>query len=95
MCIFYNKTLFCGCKIVAAQSREDITSIYIVGHCYKNICNKCINMSEQELNNRLEKIRENDNKIFVSVVNGWYRSSSSPIDYTIPNQNLIFGIDYC
>lgn len=94
MCIFYNKSLLCGCKIVAVQTREDIKCVYIDNHCYKTICKRCINMSDQELNKRLEKIRENDNKIFVSFLNGWYRSSSSPTDYTIPNQHLVFGVDY-
>lgn len=57
MCIFYYKSLPCGCKIFAAQTREDIKCIYIDNHCYKSICKKCINMSEQELNKQLYKIK--------------------------------------
>lgn len=57
MCIFYNKSLLCGCKIVAVQTREDIKCVYIDNHCYKSICKKCINMSEKELNKQLDKIK--------------------------------------
>lgn len=77
MCIFFVKTLYCGCKILAVQSREDAKCIYIVNHTYKNICDNCIQLPEEKLDERLENMKKNDNKIYVSLVNGW-----SHIDYT-------------
>lgn len=94
MCIFYTKSLYCGCKIIATQFREENNCIFLVGHSYKWICSKCINLSDEKLDKKLQNIKQNDNKIYISFINGWYRSSSSPIDYNIPNKHLIFGIDY-
>lgn len=90
MGIFYNKTLLCGCQIVAAKSREENNCIFIINHTYKWICSKCINLSDKIIDNRLENIKKNDNKIYVSFINGWYRSLSSPTDYYVPcNENRI------
>lgn len=94
MCIFYIKSFYCGCKIIAAQFSEDKNCIFLVGHSYKWICNECINLSDEILDTRLQNIKQNDNKIYISFINGWYRSPSSPIEYTIPNKHLVFGIDY-
>ena len=58
MCIFYIKSLYCGCKIIASQSREDNNCIFIVGHSYKWICNKCINLPDERLDERLETINK-------------------------------------
>ena len=82
MAIFFNKTLLCGCKIVAAQSREDKNCVFLVDHTYKWICDKCNEFSNETLNNRLSEIKKNDDKIYVSIINGWYRSPSSPTDYS-------------
>ncbi len=82
MAIFFYKSLFCGCKIIAAQSREDKNFIVLVNHTYKHICKKCINLPDEFLNNRLETMKINDDKIYVSFINGWYRSPSSPTDYS-------------
>lgn len=81
MCILYIKSLYCGCKIIACQSREENNCIYIVNHSYKWICDKCIKLPGKKIDERLEDIKNNDNKIFISFVNGWYRSSSSPDNY--------------
>lgn len=82
MAIFFNKTLLCGCKIVAAQSREDKNCVFLVHHTYKWICGKCINFPSETLSDRLNEMKKNDDKIYVSVINGWYRSPSSPTDYS-------------
>jgi hypothetical protein len=82
MGIFFNKSLFCGCQIVAAQSREDKNCVFLVNHTYKWICSKCINMPSEKLNQRLEDMKKCDDKIYVSFINGWYRSNSSPTDYS-------------
>jgi len=82
MAIFFHKLLFCGCKIVASQSREDKNCIVLVNHTYRNICNKCINLSSEFLDNRLETMKRKDDRIYVSFVNGWYRSVTSPTDYS-------------
>ncbi len=82
MCIFFHKSLYCGCKIVAAQSRENKNCIVLVNHTYRHICKKCINLPNEFLDNRLEIMKRDDDKIYVSVINGWYRSPSSPTDYS-------------
>ena len=88
MCIFFHKSLYCGCQFVAAQSREDTSCIFIVNHTYKWICDKCIKLPSETLNKRLEDITNNDNKIYISFINGWYRSPSSPTDYSNFIQNF-------
>ena len=82
MGIFFYKSLFCGCKIVACQSREDKNCIILVNHTYKNICKKCINLPDKLLNTKLDNMKRDDDRIYVSFVNGWYRSPSSPTDYS-------------
>lgn len=82
MAIYFNKKLFCGCKIVAAQSREEKGCIFLVHHTYKWLCGKCISLPNQSLTDRLDEMKKNDDKIYVSVINGWYRSPSSPTDYS-------------
>ena len=81
MCILYIKSLYCGCKIIACQSREENNCIYIVNHSYKWICDKCINLPGEQIDERLENIKNNDNKIYISFLNGWYRSPTSPENY--------------
>ena len=81
MAIFFIKSLFCGCKIIACQSREEPKCLHIVNHSYKWICDNCINLSHEKLDERLENIKKNDNKIYISFVNGWYRSPTSPENY--------------
>jgi hypothetical protein len=34
------------------------------------------------LDNKLEIMKRDDDKIYVSFINGWHRSPSSPIDYS-------------
>ena len=68
MAIYYNKKLLCGCKIVAAQSREDKACIFLINHTYKWICDKCINLPNKIINSRLEDMKKNDDKIYVSVI---------------------------
>ena len=101
MCIFYNKLLHCGCEIIACHFRRERNCIIIGNHSYKWICDKCIKLSDEELNNILNKIKTNINynKIyckddFVYYSNGWNRSDSSPTEYIISNESRIFGIDY-
>lgn len=81
MCIFFIKSLYCGCKIIACQSREEPKCIHIVNHSYKWICDRCIDLPDKILNERLENIKNIDNKIYVSFINGWYRSPTSPEEY--------------
>jgi len=82
MGIYFNKKLFCGCKIVAVQSREDKNCVFIVNHTYKWLCGKCINLPSETLSYRLNEMKKNDDKIYVSIINGWYRSPTSPTDYS-------------
>jgi len=82
MAIYFNKTLFCGCKIVAAQSREEKGCIFLVHHTYKWVCDECFKLPTETLDARLENMKKNDDKIYVTVINGWYRSPSSPTDYS-------------
>lgn len=101
MCIFYLKALSCGCEIIACHFRKDNNSIILSNHSYKWICNKCINLPSEVLDNKLNNMKNNinfnkiyckDDYIFYS--NGWYRSPSSPTEYFIPNEHRVFGIDY-
>lgn len=101
MCIFYTKSLRCGCKIIACHFRTENNCIILGNHSYKWFCNKCMNLSDNELDNKLNKIKNsnNFNKIYgtndyINYNNGWNRTASSPIDYFIPNESLVFGVDY-
>lgn len=82
MGIFFRKKLSCGCKIVACQTKEEKNVIFITGHSYGWICDKCVNLPEKIIDERLENMKKNDYKIYLSLVNGWYRSPSSPTDYS-------------
>ena len=95
MCIFYSKSLDCGCIIIAWHFRRDGNTIILSGHAYKKICNKCNDLSDDVLDNRLKKFKNNNYKIYskddyIFYSNGW----KNTIDYTVPNQHLDFGIDY-
>lgn len=83
MGIYFIKSLYCGCQVVAAMSREEKSCIFLVHHTYKWICDECIKLSDEKLDKRLEDMKKNDDKIYVTIINGWYRSPSSPTDYYI------------
>jgi len=101
MCIFYTKKLNCNCEIIACRFRIDNNCIILSNHSYKWICDKCIKLSNEEIDNRLHKIINdtNFNKIYglddyINYSNSWIRTASSPIEYVIPNESREFGIDY-
>jgi hypothetical protein len=95
MCIFYSKSLNCGCLIIAWHFRKDGNTIILTGHDYKRFCNKCVNLSDNELDNRLNNFKKNNYKLYskedsVLYSNGWKNTT----DYTVPNKHLEFGVDY-
>lgn len=72
MPIFYKKTLNCGCTILALTTHKEDDIFILGGHSYKYICDKCkLHYSENEIEDRLEHIYMNDNKITKNDNNEW------------------------
>lgn len=97
MCIFYIKSLSCGCQIIASHIGREQNCIILGNHSYKCICDKCINLQDEILDNKLNNIK-NDiffNKIycqddFIYYSNRWTRSPSSPLHYDISDEMKAF-----
>ena len=71
MPIFYKKTLECGCIIIALTAEKVDDGYLLGGHSYYVICNECkLNLSEETLDERLEDMYNNDNKISINY-NNW------------------------
>lgn len=72
MGIFYQKTLNCGCSIIALTASKENDTFILGGHNYSHICNECKqNMSEDVIDDRLEEMYKNDCKISMNCLNGW------------------------
>ena len=64
MTIFYKKTLNCGCTIIALTVRKKNDTFELGGHSYNYICIDCkLKLSEELLDDRLENIYKNDDKV--------------------------------
>lgn len=69
---FYKKTIKCGCMIISISENKENDIIILNNHNYIFICNECeLNISEEILFERLENMRENDNKLSNNEFNGW------------------------
>lgn len=76
MGLFYKKRLFCGCEFIALSATSDESIIKDIGSIsYKWICDKCITLSEEQLDSRLKK--ESESKI--CIINGWL--FCDPVNY--------------
>jgi len=98
MCIFYSKSLDCGCVIIAWHFRRDGNTIILSGHDYKRICNKCVELPDYELDNRLNNFKKNNYKIYskeISILysNGWKNEIN--YDFPIRDFDISTDIDYC
>lgn len=72
MPIFYKKTLNCGCTVIALTVRKKNDTFELGGHSYNYICVECkSNLSEDLLDDRLENIYKNDDKILKNNTNNW------------------------
>lgn len=69
---FYKKTIKCRCMIISISENKENDIIILNNHNYIFICNECeLNISEEILFERLENMRENDNKLSNNECNGW------------------------
>lgn len=69
---FYKKTIKCGCMIISISKNKENDIIILNNHNYIFICNECeLNISEEILFERLENMRENDNKLSNNDCNDW------------------------
>ena len=89
MCIFYAKSLDCGCVVIAWHFRRDKNIIILSGHSYKIICNKCLNLTDDDLDKRLNKFKNNNYKLYsnensVLYSNGWKNLT----DYTFKQREF-------
>jgi hypothetical protein len=80
MSIFYEKRLKCGCVILASESLSENDCTILTNHCNKLFCNKCMNLTDEELDNRINKLQNDkeNNKVcvngkYVYKSNGWTR----------------------
>lgn len=71
MPIIYKKTLCCGCTIISIVSYMKKDIIFIGSHKYNYICQECVNLSYEILDERLEDIQHNDNVTSENNNNGW------------------------
>lgn len=72
MAIFYKKTLDCGCSIVAFTTSKENDTFILRDHSYNYICNECkLKLSDELLDDRLENIYKNDDKVSKGGDNNW------------------------
>lgn len=71
MPIFYKKTLNCGCTIVALTRDKQNDTFILCDHSYNYVCIECkSNFTKKILDDRLQNIYKNDNKI-LNNDNNW------------------------
>ena len=82
MCIYYEKHLKCGCIILANETISENDCIVLTDHCNKIFCNKCMNLTDEELDSRINffKNDKENNKVYVNgkyvyKSNGWTRTT--------------------
>lgn len=69
---FYTKKLNCGCKILAFQTGVKNDKVILDGHNYNYVCELCkFNLSQEDLEDRLEHVCDNDYEICVYNMNNW------------------------
>ena len=77
MGIYYKKRMFCGCELIAVSISSNEKLITKLGHiCYKWICDKCIKLPEETLDNRLKNIAESNPYVYndnIDIISGWTR----------------------
>lgn len=96
MCIFYTKSLHCGCVILACHFRREGNTIILSGHTYKRFCDKCLDLSDNELDNRLNEFKKHDYKLYskedsVLYSNGWKNTINN--DFPIRDFDISTDID--